>query len=111
MHRQLRAGLTIFATFSTVGLLLSAYRYLEFVANREHVNPLEPFINEMSGAWTAALLYPLLTWFARRYPIHRNNFATRLPVHAAALLTFSATHLAHLGSSPAVVSAFGARPL
>lgn len=93
VHRRLRSGLTIFGFFTAVGLLLFGYRYLEHVASRETVSPLEPFINEvLTGAWTAALLFPMVARFARRYPAGRGNFARRVPLHVCALLAFSAVH-------------------
>src|SRR5437870_1041333 len=59
MTRRFKSGLVVFGYFTAVGLSLFGYRYLEFVANRETVPPLEPFINEVvTGAWMAALLFP-----------------------------------------------------
>jgi two-component system LytT family sensor kinase len=93
VRRRLRSGLTIFGFFTAAGLLLFGYRYLEYVANRETVSPWDPLINELlTGAWTAALLFPFVARFARRYPIGRANFLRRVPLHAAALLAYSAAH-------------------
>jgi len=69
------------------------YHYLEYVANREHVSPLEPFINEvLTGAWMAALLFPLVSRFAHRFPVQRSNWMSRLPLHAIAMLVYSLLH-------------------
>jgi quinoprotein glucose dehydrogenase len=85
--------LVIFAYFTAVGLMFFGYRYLEYVANREAVSPLEPFINEvLTGAWMAALLFPLVARFARRYPFDRVNWRTRLPLHVGALVVYSLAH-------------------
>ena len=74
-------------------MLFFGYRYLEYVANRESVSPLKPLINELiTGSWTAALLFPLVARFARRFPVGGGNWMTRLPLHAAALLGYSAAH-------------------
>jgi two-component sensor histidine kinase len=90
---RLKSALTVFAAFTAIGLLFFGYRYLEYVANREHVSPLEPFINEvLTGAWMAALLFPLVVRFARRVPIARANWPARLPVYGLALLVYSAVH-------------------
>lgn len=83
----------IFAYFTAIGLLLFGYRYLEHAANRERHSPLEPLINElMTGAWMAALLFPLVARFARRFPIGGANWTARLPLHAAALIVYSLAH-------------------
>src|ERR1700689_2959729 len=47
VNRRLQSGLTIFGYFTAIGLLFFGYRYLEYVANREPISPLEPFINEL----------------------------------------------------------------
>ena len=85
-----KRALTIFAAFTAVGLLFFGYRYLEYVANREQVSPWEPFLNEVvTGAWMAALLFPLVVRFARRYPI---SGIRRLPLFCAALVAYSIAH-------------------
>jgi len=83
MRRRVKSGLTVLAYFTAVGLMFFVYRYLEYVANREAVSLLEPFINEvLTGAWMAALLFPLVARFARRFPIGRFNWTVRLALHA-----------------------------
>jgi len=92
-------------------LMFFGYRYLEYVANREPVSPLEPFINEvLTGAWMAALLFPFVARFARRFPLSRSTWRTRVPLHACALILFSLTHtsLLWLGRT-ALYPAFGLR--
>ena len=109
VRRRLRSGLTIFGFFTAIGLLLFGYRYLEYVANRQSISPWDPFIDELiSGAWTAALLFPFVLRFARRYPIGRANFVRRVPLHAAALFAFSAVHTSLIWlSRPPLYSVFG----
>jgi two-component sensor histidine kinase len=93
VKRRLASALIVIAYFTAVGLMFFGYRYLEYAANREAVSPLEPFINEvLTGAWMAALLFPLVARFARRYPIDRFNWASRLPLHAGALVAYSLAH-------------------
>jgi two-component system, LytTR family, sensor kinase len=93
VRQRLRSGLIIWAYFTGIGVLLFGYRYLEYVANRETVSPLEPFINEvLTGAWMAALLFPLVARFARRYPIDRSSWLKHLPLHACALVVYSLAH-------------------
>jgi two-component system LytT family sensor kinase len=91
--RRLQSGLTIFGYFTLIGLMFFGYRYLEYVANRETVSPLEPFINEvLTGAWMAALLFPLVARFARRFPVQRSNWMTRVALHIGGLIVYSLIH-------------------
>jgi two-component system LytT family sensor kinase len=93
VKQRLKSGLTVFAYFTAGGLMLFGYHYLEYVANREAVSPLEPFINEvLTGAWMAALLFPLVARFARRFPIDHRNWMARLPLHVCALIVYSLAH-------------------
>ena len=93
MNHRFESGLTVFAYFTAIGLLLFGYRFLELVASGEVVSPLEPLINELfTGAWMAAVLFPFVARVARRYPVSRANWASRLPVHAGSLITYSLAH-------------------
>ena len=93
MPRRIKSGLTIFGYFTAIGLFLFGYRYLEYVSSRVHVSPVAPLINELiTGAWMAALLFPLLARFARRFPVGRGNWSTRVPMHVAALIGYSFAH-------------------
>src|SRR5262245_17535360 len=90
---RLRPAVTIFAYFTAIGLLFFGYRYFESIASREGISPLEPLINELfTGAWMAAVLFPFVARFARRFPIGRTNWLTRLPLHACALVAYSLAH-------------------
>jgi two-component sensor histidine kinase len=93
VRRRLQSALTIFAWFTAIGLLFFGYRYLEYVANREPVSPLEPFINEvLTGAWMAGLLFPLVARFVRRFPFRRSNWLRLLPLYAGAMIAYSLAH-------------------
>ena len=93
VQRRLPSGLVIFGFFTATGLLFFGYRYLEYVSNREAVSPLEPLINELiTGSWTAALLFPLIRLFARRFPITVQTWMSALPLHAGALVLYSVVH-------------------
>jgi two-component system, LytTR family, sensor kinase len=78
--------------FTAVGLSLTLYQYLDFVANRHSISFWEPFIWEMTGAWFAAPLFLFVVPFARRYPFRRGHIAPRLTLHFAVLLAYSAVH-------------------
>ena len=92
MHPRLRSGLRIWGYFTAIGALLFGYRYFEYVSNGEAISPLEPLINELiTAAWVAALLFPFIARFARRFPIQRDNWAYTVPLHTVSLVIFSLT--------------------
>lgn len=74
----------------TIGLLFFVYRHLEAVVSGDSVNPLAPFINEMTGALAAGLLFFPLRELVRRLPLTRAHWARRLPVYLLALLAYGA---------------------
>ena len=93
MNRRAASALTVFAYFTAIGLLFFGYHYFEILASRGAASPLEPLINELfTGAWMAALLFPSVAWVARRYPVRRETWTSWLPVHAGALIVYSAAH-------------------
>src|SRR5690242_13490779 len=93
MNQRLRSSLTIWVYFTFVGLSLFGYRYLESVASREVRSPREPFIDEvLTGAWMAAILFPFVARFSRRYPIVRPHRVSRVSLHIVALLIYSLLH-------------------
>ncbi len=98
------SALAVFGYFTAVGLLLFGYRYFEGVASRARMPVMEPLVNELiSGAWTAALLFPFVARFARAYPLERGNWARRLAMHGGALLVFSLAHTTLIYGSRLVV--------
>jgi two-component system, LytTR family, sensor kinase len=104
VKRRLQSGLTIFAYFTAIGVFLFWYRYLEYVASRVTISPVVPLINELlTGSWMAALLFPLLARFARRFPISRRNWMTRVPLHACALIVYSVAHTSLIWGSRSVL--------
>jgi len=89
---RVRSALTIFAFFTAVGLSLTLYRYLDFLASGLRISFWEPFIWEMTGAWFAAPLFVFIARFARRFPLERGYIAARVPIHLGVLLAYSAIH-------------------
>jgi hypothetical protein len=75
---RLHSGLLIFGYFNAVGLMCFGYRYLAYVATRESVSPLEPFINEHSVArgWPP-FSFPSSARFARRFRIANKLLTTQ----------------------------------
>jgi two-component sensor histidine kinase len=91
-ERKWRIRLLVFAYFTATGLLLFGYRALDDVARAHSRRVLAIFIEEMTGAYAALLLLPLLIRFARRYRLQKGNWLRRLPAHFAAMTIFSFLH-------------------
>lgn len=82
----------MFGFFTAVGLSLTLYVYLDYVANRETISFWEPFIWEMTGAWFAVPLFLFIVPFARQFRIERGRIAGRLALHGAVLAAYSVLH-------------------
>jgi two-component system, LytTR family, sensor kinase len=100
MHARSRTGGHVFAYFTAAGLLLFGYHYFGCLANGEAISPLAPFVDEvLTGAWMAAVLFPFVARFARRHPITRATWLTRVPLHLGAVAAYSAAHTSLLWMS------------
>lgn len=81
-----------FGWFTATGLLLFTYRYLDDLAGGEVGTLPNRLIEQMTGAYSSAILFPPLVMFARRHRLDRANWVKRLPLHWAFLCVFSAVH-------------------
>lgn len=75
-----------------LGLLLFFYHYLGPMAEGEKINPLDPFISEMTGALTAGVLYFGVRAFVMRFPLDTGHGKRALPLYLVALVAFAITH-------------------
>ena len=80
--------MTVFAFFNAIGLLLFAYRYLDYAARNHPIPFLVPLIEQLTGAWMAAIPFPLIVRFARRYSDLRRTW----PLHLLVMTAFSVVH-------------------
>ena len=64
-----------------------------------------PFVWEMTGAYTALLLLPLIVFVVHRYPITRRTLASRVPLHVATFLVFAVSHTLLMWGSREVIYA------
>ena len=89
--------------FTAVGLLRFGYRYLDDLT-REQAGTFHPrFIEEMTGVYSAAILFPFILLFARRFRLQRHNWLRRLPAHLLAMIAFSATHTSLMALSRNII--------
>ncbi len=71
-----------------IGLLMFAYHYLAYLAEGHRKHVAEPLINELTGAFTAGLLFFPILRLVRRYPLHRSDWWRVVPVYLAGLVAF-----------------------
>ncbi len=82
----------IIGYFTAHGLLIFAYKYLDDLARERSGTFLGRFMEEMTGAYSAAILFPFIVIFARRFALNRSNWFRRLPAHLVAMTLFSFAH-------------------
>ena len=95
-NRPLLAYAVSFAFFMASALFygLSMYAWRHSVGNTK-----EPFFGQvlyiaLLNGTIAALTSPIFYYFAKRFPFEKGNWARRIPLHIAAGLAFTATHMA-----------------
>lgn len=92
--RQRRLSLGLFLLATALGLLTFIDRYLGRIAGGRPTELLRVLFEEMSGAWAAALLVPLMVHLARRFPVASRQWARHLGLHAGFALCVGALHTA-----------------
>jgi signal transduction histidine kinase len=83
------AFLVGFAGFTAFGLLNFAYRYLDDLARQQQHTFGRRLFEEMTGAYSGGLLFPLLLRIARRIRPQRTNWLRMLPLHFLTMIGFS----------------------
>jgi len=87
-----RLRLVVVAVFLFNGLLLFAYRFFEARADNPRASFVEPFINEVTGAIGALLLFPLIYWLCARYRLGKRIWWRAALAHSVALPVASVAH-------------------
>jgi two-component system LytT family sensor kinase len=89
---RLRARWIWFGAATLSALLLFTYDYLDDVARQTGIPFYFALVDQLTGVYGAALLFPLVRWHARRFPLRGRAWVTNLPRHLGALILFSALH-------------------
>ena len=82
----------LFVIFTAIGVFFALHGYLDDVAAHVHGTLAERFLEEMTGAYSAMVLIPLLAWVARRYPIERAHLGRAIAANIGALLVYTIVH-------------------
>ncbi len=87
-----RQPLIAFVAATIIGLLNFSIVMTSWRAESNARSAKGPFVWEMTGAYTALLLLPLVIYVVNRYPISRRHLATRIPLHIATFVVFAMSH-------------------
>ncbi|MBX7221587.1 MAG: histidine kinase [Blastocatellia bacterium] len=90
--RQGFLWMVIFGFFTTIGLLQFCYRYLDDVTRCIPGTFSTRMIEEMTGAYTGAVLFPVFVWAARRFRISKTTYYFSLPAHVLVAVGTSGAH-------------------
>lgn len=81
--------LITFLAFTAVGFLNFAYRYLDDLARQQQHTFARRIFEEMTGAYSGALLFPVLLWAVRWIRSRRGHWLRVLPLHLLTAVGFS----------------------
>ena len=84
--------LGVFAVFTFAGLSKFAYFHLDDLA-RGHDYPYQArLIEELTGAYSMALVFLVLVWVVNCWPLERDNWPRRLPGYALLVVVAALVH-------------------
>ncbi len=102
-QRRLNGFLLWFGAFTVITLLIFCYRYLDDLARGHSGTFTTRLIEELTGGYSAALLFLLVLKFARRFRINSQTWIRRVPVHLLGAVGFSLLHTTMMAVSRQVV--------
>lgn len=101
--RRAPAWLWAVAIFTAIGLLNFGHFYLDDLARAHYGTATRRLIEEMTGVYTALIVFPIATWIARRFPWGARTWHRALAANAAGLLLYSVLHTSLMAASRAVL--------
>jgi two-component system, LytTR family, sensor kinase len=107
-RRFWRAVLWLFALGTALGLLLSSQQLVDDIADGGSNRILGLLLKELTGAYAAVVMVPVMVWMARRYPFSGGRALAHLLPHALAVVGIGVAHtLLMVGSRALLFPAFG----
>lgn len=91
------------ALFTAIGLLFFSYHLLDDLARGMHGTALPRFIEEMTGAYTAALVVPIAIWTLARFPFSPRRWPLALAVQLGGLVVYTVAHTSLMAISRAIL--------
>ena len=89
----------VFGVFTTFGLSRFAYFWLDDLARGRMSMALPRLIEELTGAYSAALVFLALVWLVPRYPLGHGNWPRRLPAYGGLVLLLGVAHTTTMWAS------------
>lgn len=100
--RHRLSWLWLFAVFTAIGTFFALHTYLSGTSDSLAVR----FYFEMTGAWSAMLLVPGISWLTRAAPIARGTIGRVVAANAAGVVTYTLLH-----STLELLMRYAAQPL
>jgi two-component system, LytTR family, sensor kinase len=91
------------ALFTAIGLLFFSYHYLDDLARGMAGTALPRFIEEMTGAYTAAIVIPIVVWITRWVPVGPRTWPLALAAQLGGLCIYTALHTSLMAISRAIL--------
>ena len=93
-RRKLRRYLVYLIAWTVFGLFNFSRELTRRLYWHEQTHWLEMLTSWMVGVYITAALTPVVLWLGRRWPIERQTWRTRVPLHLALSILFSAVEIA-----------------
>ena len=103
MRRRWPIVLGILIAFSAAGLTHFAYFWLDDLARRHIGTALPRLIEEMTGAYAAALIFLLVMLLVDRWPMERTNWKSRILPYVGAVIILGVLHTSLMWGSRVVL--------
>jgi two-component system, LytTR family, sensor kinase len=92
MRSRFGTAVFIFALFTAIGLLFFSYHVLDDLARHQPGTALPRFIEEMTGAYTAIIVLPIVIWTMSRVPFTRRTWPLALLAQAGGMVVYTVGH-------------------
>lgn len=94
----------ILALFTAIGVLRFTYFFLDDVTRGNAGTLASRLLEESTGAYAAMLVFPIIAFAERRYPMTRERWRRSLWPHLAAFVAFTSLHTTVMWASRSLIS-------
>ncbi len=94
----------LLAIFTAIALLRFTYFYLDDVTRGQVGTWATRLLEESTGAYAAMLVFPIIAFAERKFPVAQDRWRRSLPWHAAAFVPYTLAHTTLMWASRAALS-------